>query len=88
VSADKGKGVLGEVDLNLSDYTEGDFNILKLALKNCADPDGYIEVGLKGTPVKEKKAHESSAAGGTGTPKASVSGKEIEANKQQMIQIL
>lgn len=29
---------------------------MKLQLKNCADPDGYIEVGLKGVAAKEKAA--------------------------------
>lgn len=47
VTGDKGKGVLGEADLNLSEYAEHEFKIFKLPLKNCADPEAFIEVGLK-----------------------------------------
>jgi hypothetical protein len=49
VSGDKGKGVLGEADLNLSEYQENEFKVIKIALKNCADPEAFIEVGLRGT---------------------------------------
>jgi hypothetical protein len=49
IMGDKGKGVLGEADLNLSEYTENEFKVLKLPLKNCADPDGFIEVAIKGS---------------------------------------
>ena len=54
IAADKGKGILGECDLNLSEYTENEFKIMKLPLKNCADPEGYIEIGLRGVSAKEK----------------------------------
>jgi hypothetical protein len=27
---------------------------MKLPLKNCQDPDGYIEIGLRGTQAKDK----------------------------------
>ncbi len=56
VTADKGKGVIGEADLNLSEYTENEYKILKIPMKNCADPDAFIEVGLKGSQAKEKKS--------------------------------
>jgi hypothetical protein len=35
VAVDKGKGVLGEADLNLSEYGEGEYKTMKLILKNC-----------------------------------------------------
>jgi hypothetical protein len=54
ISGDKGKGLLGEADLNLSEYQENEFKLIKLPLKNCADPEAYIEVGLRGTLAKEK----------------------------------
>ena len=54
VAADKGKGILGETDLNLSDYAENEYKMIKLPLKNCPDPDGYIEIGLRGTVAKDK----------------------------------
>lgn len=56
VSKDKGKGgVLGEAELNLSSYTENDYKVMKIPLRNCSDPDGYIEVALRGTLAPEKK---------------------------------
>jgi len=55
IGGEKGKGALGEADLNLSEYSEDEFKIFKLPLKKCADPDAYIEVGLKATASKEKK---------------------------------
>jgi len=47
---------LGEADLNLSEYYEDEFKTFKLLLKKCADPDAYIEVGLRATPSKEKSS--------------------------------
>nr|ACK37609.1 hypothetical protein [Kahliella matisi] len=44
VAVDKGKGTLGEADLNLSEYGEGEYKIMKLRLNNCQDPDGFIEI--------------------------------------------
>lgn len=49
MTGDKGKGVLGEADLNLSDYTEYEFRYMRLPLKGCSDSDAFIEVGLKAT---------------------------------------
>lgn len=74
VVGDKGKGLLGEADLNLCEYGDNEFKILKLPLKNCSDPDGYIEIGIKGSQVKEKKSE---------TPRVSA-----EENKEQMIRAL
>lgn len=37
---------------------------MRLTLRNCADPDAYLEVGLKATQAREKKQE---------TPKASQS---------------
>lgn len=55
VGGEKGKGPYGEADLNLSEYSEDEFKIIKLMLKKCEDPNAYIEVGLRATPAKEKK---------------------------------
>ncbi|CDW83998.1 UNKNOWN [Stylonychia lemnae] len=82
INGNTGKGLLGEADLNLSDYQENEFRYMKLPLRNCSDPDAYLEVGLKATQAREKK---------TDTPKASQSAsgqKDNEASKEQMIQIL
>jgi hypothetical protein len=46
--------VLGEADLNLSDYSESEFKIFKIPLKKCLDESAYIEVGLRATPAKDK----------------------------------
>jgi hypothetical protein len=46
--------VLGEADLNLSEYYEDEFKIFKLSLRKCFDPEAYIDVGLRATPAKEK----------------------------------
>ena len=54
MTGDKGKGVLGEADLNLCDYSEGEFRYVKLPLKGCADSEAYVEVGLKATQVRDK----------------------------------
>lgn len=67
---------MGETDLNLSDYAENEFRYYKLALKNCADPDAYIEVGLRGVVAKEKKES---------TPKNnSMSLRDNEVNMEQL----
>ena len=75
--------LLGEADLNLCEYAENEFKIIKLPLKNCADPDGFIEVGIKGSPTKEKK---STADPAPSTPKQS--NQNSEENKEQMIRAL
>ena len=51
VSKDKTKTPLGEADLNLSEYGENDYKSMKLSLRKCDDPNGYIEVALRGTQV-------------------------------------
>jgi hypothetical protein len=47
--------VLGEADLNLCDYAEGEFNYMQLSLKGCSDSSAFIEVGLKATQIRDKK---------------------------------
>jgi hypothetical protein len=49
IVGDKGKGTLGEADLNLCDYSETDFKIFRIPLKKCLDEEAYIEVGLRAT---------------------------------------
>jgi hypothetical protein len=39
---------LGEADLNLCEYGENDYKIIKISLRKCEDPNAFIEVGLKG----------------------------------------
>lgn len=51
---DKVKTVLGEADLNLSDYAENEYKILRLSLRKCDDPNAFIEVGLRGTIAVER----------------------------------
>lgn len=80
ITGDKGKGVLGEADLNLSDYLENEYKTFKLPLKNCADADAFIEVGLRATQAKEKHiSSRASIKGAHGAP---------EVNKDQMILLM
>ena len=51
---DKGIGMLGETDLNLRDYSENEFKILKLPLKKCTDNEAFMEIGLRASPAKHK----------------------------------
>lgn len=76
MAGDKGKGILGEADLNLSEYSEDEFKIFKLPLKKCFDPDAYIEVGLRATPAKDKAQ----------TPKTG--GKASASNEEEVHQLL
>ena len=46
---DKKTGFLGETDVNLAEYHEGKYNIMRLALSRCHDPNAFIEVGIRGT---------------------------------------
>jgi hypothetical protein len=57
---------LGEADLNLANFGNGDFKIIKLSLKKCADDDAFIEVGLRGTEASatRKESSKSSSKGG------------------------
>ena len=54
---------MGEADLNLSDYAENEYKVLKLSLRKCDDPNAYVEVALRGTVAHDKtsatKARES-----------------------------
>ena len=59
VVGDKGKGVLGEAELNLSEYSENEFKILKLNLTKCMDSEAYIEVGLRASAAKERSGRNS-----------------------------
>ena len=47
VMHEKTKSVLGEADLDLSEYVENENKQFKLTLKNCEDEEAYIEVGVK-----------------------------------------
>ena len=56
---------LGKVDLDISQYTEGEFKIHKLQLRGMNDQliDGaFIEVGLKGEAGKAQKSSRTSTA--------------------------
>lgn len=70
--------MLGEAELNLSDYTENEYKIFKLPLTKCSDDEAFIEVGLRATQAKEK--HVSS--------RASNKGGAPEVNKDQMISLM
>ena len=48
--------MLGEADLNLSEYSEGEDKILKLPLRKCFDSEAYIEVSIKATPARDTKS--------------------------------
>jgi len=48
--------VLGEADLDLSLYHEDEVVTLKLSLRKCADPDAFIEVGMKAYDAEDKSS--------------------------------
>lgn len=50
----KEKKVLGEANLDLSLYQEGEVKLFKLPLTKCSDPDAYIEVGMKAFEADDK----------------------------------
>jgi hypothetical protein len=47
---------LGEANLDLSLYQEGEVKIFKLPLNKCNDPDAYIEVGMKAFEADDKNS--------------------------------
>jgi N-terminal C2 in EEIG1 and EHBP1 proteins len=51
----KEKKVLGEAELNLSDYVENEEKLFKIPLSKCEDPDAFIEVGMKAYDAEEKE---------------------------------
>lgn len=61
VMGDKSKGTLGEVDLNLSLYSEGEPKYYKLPLRKCVDPEAYLEVTILGLPLPDKSQQDSPA---------------------------
>jgi hypothetical protein len=76
VAGEKGKGILGEAELDLSQYKEGEYNQFHLKLEKCVDNNAYIEVGLRATPAEaEKKKKTKDANGG---------GKGEEVNQDQL----
>jgi hypothetical protein len=40
--------------LNLCDCGKGEYKKFKIPLENCADPNAYIEVFLRGKPTPQK----------------------------------
>ena len=58
--------------MNLCEYSENEFKVVKLMLTKCADPDAFIEIGLRDTPTREK------------TPRS----QEAIENKDQMIALM
>jgi hypothetical protein len=57
IMGDKGKEKLGEADLDMAQFSEGEPNVMRLKLSECEDPDAFIEVGLKATEhTKEDSA--------------------------------
>lgn len=58
-----GKGLLGKVELDISQYAEGEFRIHKLKLKDTNDEvveGAFIEVGIKGEESTSKPSSRSS----------------------------
>ena len=53
VASDKTRGILGKCELDLSQYGDGEFNVLTLNLKDTNYEGAYIMVGLKGVPAKK-----------------------------------
>lgn len=40
--------------MNLSEYGENEYKVIKINLRKCDDPSAYIEVGLRGVVATEK----------------------------------
>ena len=85
--------------MNLSHFGDGEFKIFKLSLKNCKDPDAYIEVALKGTFTSEKPREHRGSQRTSANPQATVApsttltsqktgGEEDELEKEQVMNIL
>jgi hypothetical protein len=53
---------LGKAELDLSLYSEKDFNMLILPLKDCQYENSFIEIGLKGGVNAPKSPGKATAA--------------------------
>ena len=73
---DKGIGVLGETEVNLRDYSEDHFKIIRLHLKKCIDNEAFIEVGLKASVSKNKSNRNSTVLDKTVDSSMTSSGKD------------
>lgn len=67
VASDKSRGIIGKAELDLSQYGQDEFNVIKLPLQDCISEDGYIEVGLKGVPAKKAEAPSPSPSNASGS---------------------
>lgn len=54
VASDKQKGILGEAQLDLTNYGLNESKIMKLPLEKCEYEGAYIEISIKGTEAKSK----------------------------------
>ena len=64
VSGEKGKGVLGEAELNLSDYIMGEYKSFRIPLTKCVDDEAFIEVALRANDAAKKERRESAKGNG------------------------
>lgn len=55
---------MGEAELDLSLYKEGEYNQFHLKLEKCVDNNAYIEVGLRATAAEAEKKKKSKDANG------------------------
>jgi hypothetical protein len=64
-------GPLGEANFNLTQYGDGEYKTIKLPLKNCSDPDAFVEIAIKGTAAADKHKSER-------THRSSINKKAVE----------
>ncbi len=79
----KETGFLGETDVNLSDYHEGKYNMMRLTLSRCHDPDAYVEIGIRGTMAPDSTAHKE-MPDKTGGEEEPASFEDIEKLKREL----
>jgi hypothetical protein len=78
VAGEKGKGILGEAELNLSDYLEGEYKSIKLTLDKCVDNNAFIEVGLRATKAASEKKKKSKDNGDGATKGGDVNPDQLK----------
>ena len=51
MASDKARGILGQAELDLSQFSYDDFKLLRLDIRECKWEGAWIEVGLKAVPA-------------------------------------
>ena len=80
---EKSKGFIAEAELNMSDYGEGDYNILQLPLKKCDFAEAYIVVGIRGTHQPKSGKHIDAKRLSIGSANSKTNNEEYEKLKKE-----